>query len=115
MHLPREKFTLYRIASTHARKPDRIQLLFKHKNGDFGAISEQRSNRAKLRRADLLSGESDIGYVFILSRIAFAQAEKPYGTLGLLFTHKNGDFGAISATERSCAAPISKVEVVTIG
>jgi len=30
--------------------------------------------------------------------------------IGLLFTHKNGDFGAISAAERSCAAPISKVE-----
>ena len=29
----------------------------------------------------------------------------------LLFVrHKNGDFGAISATERSCAAPISKAE-----
>ena len=30
--------------------------------------------------------------------------------VGLLFTHKNGDFGAISVTERSCAPPISKVE-----
>ena len=46
-------FTLYRIAFAHARKPYRIRLLFKHKNGDFGAISEQRSNRAKLRSADL--------------------------------------------------------------
>ena len=27
-----------------------------------------------------------------------------------MFTHKNGDFGAISVTERSCAAPISNVE-----
>jgi len=27
----------------------------------------------------------------------------------LLFTHKTGDFGAISVTERSCAALISKV------
>ena len=27
-----------------------------------------------------------------------------------LFTHKNGDFGAVSVTERSCAAPISKLE-----
>ena len=25
--------------------------------------------------------------------------------MGLVFTHKNGDFGAISVTERSCAAP----------
>ena len=30
--------------------------------------------------------------------------------IGLLFTHKNGDFGAISVTEGSCAVPISKVE-----
>ena len=29
---------------------------------------------------------------------------------GLLFPHKNGDFGAISETERSRAAPISKVK-----
>lgn len=28
----------------------------------------------------------------------------------LLFTHKNGDLGAISATEQSCASPISKAE-----
>ena len=42
--------------------------------------------------------------------IAFAPARKPY-RIGLLFTHKNRDFGAISATERSChAALIYKVE-----
>ena len=36
----------------------------------------------------------------------FAPARKPY----LLFTRrKNGDLGATSVTERSCAAPISKV------
>ena len=29
---------------------------------------------------------------------------------GILFTHKNGDFSAISVTERNYAAPISKVE-----
>ena len=36
-------------------------------------------------------------------------ARKPY-RIGLLFTHKNGDFGAISLTERSCAAPIFYAE-----
>ena len=41
--------------------------------------------------------------------IALARARKSY-QIGLLFTHKNSDFGAISVTERSCAAPISKVE-----
>ena len=37
-------------------------------------------------------------------------AMKSYG-IELLFTHnKNGDSGAISETEGSCAAPISKAE-----
>ena len=30
--------------------------------------------------------------------------------IGFLFTHKNGDLGAISVTERSYAAPFSEVE-----
>ena len=41
--------------------------------------------------------------------IAFAPARKPY-RIALLFTHKNGDLGAISVTKRSCAEPISRVE-----
>ena len=36
--------------------------------------------------------------------IPFAPARKSYW-IGLRFTHKNGDFGAISVTERGCAAP----------
>ena len=44
-----------------------------------------------------------MGYVFTLYRIDLAQTQKSY-RVGLLFTHKNGDFGAISVTERSCAA-----------
>ena len=45
-----------------------------------------------------------------LYRIALAQARKPYW-IKLLFSHKNGDFGAIiSITERSCAAPMYKVK-----
>ena len=31
--------------------------------------------------------------------------------IGFLFTHKNGDFGRISVTERSCATPISKTDL----
>ena len=42
-------------------------------------------------------------------RIAFAPPQKSY-RVGLLFTHKNGCDGAISLTEPSCAAPISKVD-----
>ena len=41
-------------------------------------------------------------------RRAFEPARKPYWIL-LLFTHKNSDFGDISVTEQSCAAPTSKV------
>ena len=41
---------------------------------------------------------------------AFALIRKP-NMIGPLFTYENGDFGSISATERSClAALISKVE-----
>ena len=47
--------------------------------------------------------------MFTLCRIVFAPPRKSY-RLRLLFTHNNGDFGAISVTKRSCAAPISKVE-----
>ena len=47
-----------------------------------------------------------LGYVHTKYRIVFAPARKPY-QIGLQFTHNNGDFGAISVTERSCAAPIS--------
>ena len=46
-----------------------------------------------------------------LNRITFAPARKPYRKK-FKFTHKKSDFGAISVTvtERSCIAPISKVE-----
>ena len=43
-----------------------------------------------------------------LYRVVFAPARKPYRITGLLFTHKNGDFSAISVTGRSCASPFSK-------
>ena len=45
-----------------------------------------------------------------LYRVAVAQVRKSY-RIGLLFTRKNGDFGAISVTERSCSVPISKWSV----
>ena len=47
--------------------------------------------------------------MFTLYRKALAPARKPYQT-GLLFTQNNGAFSGISATERRCAALISKVE-----
>ena len=39
----------------------------------------------------------------------FAPPRKPF-RIGILFAHKDGDFGAISGTERKSAAPISKVK-----
>ena len=47
--------------------------------------------------------------MFTLYRKAFAPPRKS-SRIELLFTHKNGSGGAISVTDRSCAAPISKVE-----
>ena len=47
--------------------------------------------------------------IVTLYQVAFTPAQKQYRR-GILFTHKNGDLGAISVMERSCAAPISKVE-----
>ena len=44
-----------------------------------------------------------------LSWIVLPPKWKPY-QIGLSFTHKNGEFGAIFVTEQSFAAPISKVE-----
>ena len=44
----------------------------------------------------------------IIRITAFAQARKSYRK-GLLLTHKNGDFGAISVSGRSCAAPVMRV------
>ena len=48
--------------------------------------------------------------LYSLCRVAFTTARKPY-RIWLQFTNKDTDFGAISLTERSCAAPISKGDV----
>ena len=42
------------------------------------------------------------------NRIDYMPERKPH-RIGLLLSLEGGDFGAISVTERSCAAPISKV------
>ena len=73
---------------------------------DFQPASKLRSLQ---RNITLCVGPVTYNAMFTLCRIVFAPPRKSY-RLGLLFTHKNGDFGAISVTERSCAAPISKVE-----
>ena len=52
--------------------------------------------------------------LFTRNRIPFAPARKPK-PIRLLFTHRNGDFGVITVTERSCAALISRIGASHIG
>ena len=51
----------------------------------------------------------NLSYVHNQWQKALAPAQKPY-RIRLLFTLKNSDIGAISVTERGCAASISKGE-----
>ena len=50
--------------------------------------------------------------MFTVYRISFALVLKPYA-IGLLFTRKNRDFGAISVRKRSCDALISIIITIT--
>ena len=63
---------------------------------------------SQIRNAINTSDTFYLGYFYAI-RIVSAPARKPY-RIGLVFTHKNGDRGAISVTERRCAAAISNVE-----
>lgn len=47
--------------------------------------------------------------LFTLYWLGFTPARK-LCLIRHLFTHKDGDFGAISVTERSCSATVTKVE-----
>ena len=74
---------------------------------------ERCCNKANLDELDsltsyLLTAERVLnsGYVHTLYQTSLARARKPY-RIGLLFTHKNGDCGAISIIERGRATPIS--------
>ena len=51
-----------------------------------------------------------LGYVHTIPGSFCARIKTISDTIGCLFTHKNGGFGAISVTEQSCAATISKAE-----
>ena len=69
------------------------------------------ANKANLDRlgsltSNLLTAEPVLNsdYVHTLYQTSLARARKPY-RIGLLFTHKNGDCGAVSIIERSRAAP----------
>ena len=64
----------------------------------------------------LVSGAFDLKKfkaLFTPHWIRFAPARKPY-RIGLLFTHKNDNFGAKSVTKRTCTAPISKWRVTVL-
>ena len=116
------------MAFTTARKPYRIWLQFTHKDTGFGAISlTERSCAAPISKGDVTRDDSQRRFsaqhsVATLLRHCFewlqhcssiatmSCAKKPY-QIWLLFTHKDTGFGAISLTERSCAAPISKGDV----
>ena len=58
-------------------------------------------------RRSLLSGYVDT------APESFCACTKTILDPGLLFTHDNGNFGAISVTERSSVAPILKLEPVS--
>ena len=51
-----------------------------------------------------------LGYVHTIPYSFCARIKTVSDTIGCLFTHKNGGFGAISVTEQSRAATISKAE-----
>ena len=100
-------FILYKMAFAPAQKPYRIGLLFTHKNRDFGAISATAGSCVAPRRSLRWRVTYRIGSHYINK--LFMSSRKPY-RIGLLLTHMNGDFGAISATAGSCAAPRRSLE-----
>lgn len=79
--------------------------LFRLRLFQFTHRLPQKSNSPKIQKIPIQSGtphhnSSVLGYAHTISD-SFAPAGKPYRK-GLLFTHNNGDFGAISVTVRSC-------------
>ena len=78
------------------------------------ALSEDSSEDSSRVSAMFFAPGYGLLVMFTLYRVAFTPASKPY-RIELLFTYKNGDFGAISVTERSGAMAIFKVERVTCG
>ena len=99
-------FTLYRTAFAPARKSYWIGLRFIHKNDDFGAISA--TERSCASRSLKWRDAYRIGVHTIPD--SFCAGTKTIPDRASVYTHKNRDFGAISVTEQSCAALISKVE-----
>ena len=63
----------------------------------------------RLRSLEKMPPKNAIFWTVLSKIVALARERKPY-RIGLLFTHKNSDFSAISVTARSCTALISKME-----
>ena len=68
----------------------------------FSSSEYERETRSKWKTT------LDEAAMFIWYGIAIARARKPY-QIGFLFADNNSYFGAITVTERSSTAPISKV------
>ena len=73
------------------------------------ALSEDSSEDSSRVFAMFFAPGYGLLVMFTLYQVAFTPASKPY-RIELLFTYKNGDFGAISVTERSGATAVFKVE-----
>ena len=91
------------IAFVPARNSYWIGLRFIHKNGDFGAISVTERSCAAPRQSLKWRDAYRIGVHAIPD--SFCAGTKTIPHRASVYTHKNSDFGAISVTERSCAAP----------
>ena len=94
-------FTFSRIAFAPARKPYSDRASFHTLDCKTVRIFAYSSTRKQSN-----------GCVTLTPRFSdfFTDFEEKNRLFYCLFTHKNGDFGAISVTERSCDAPISWVE-----
>ena len=110
-------FTLVRKIYNYYLQKKRINLNpqkdFKHNPYAVTSMTEKVDNNIILlvKTTLVVSWQNllRIKAIFAQYQIAFMSPQKSYW-IGILFTNKNSCGGAISVTEKSCAAPISHVE-----
>lgn len=110
-------FTLVRKIYNYYLQKKRINLNpqkdFKHNPYAVTSMTEKVDNNiillVKTTRVVSWQNLLRIKAIFTQYQIAFMSPQKSYW-IGILFTNKNSCGGAISVTEKSCAAPISQVE-----
>lgn len=110
-------FTLVRKIYNYYLQKKRINLNpqkdFKHNPYAVTSMTEKVDNNIILlvKTTLVVSWQNllRIKAIFTQYQIAFMSPQKSYWK-GILFTNKNSCGGAISVTEKSCAAPISQVE-----